>query len=118
MAFVFGVLAWFLYASSIAYQQKMNDKINIDWLQNLIYLPWIFGLASVIIFYVLSNLFPKYDNYYFAGFVLSLIFIYLEYITTNKVYHELYYICLIILYVVMHGFIFNFMSDDLCPHEH
>nr|QBK88397.1 MAG: hypothetical protein LCMiAC01_00610 [Mimivirus LCMiAC01] len=124
LQFILGILASLasLYPTGKALQQnpslKLYRRAKLEW--QIIYLPILYGILALIIFYLVNNYFPKYlQNYWMVGLISGLLYATIKAI--NKEAIEVYHVANIkmflidsIFYPVLYGIVFKNLVKYMC----
>ncbi len=122
--FIIGILASLvsLLPTSFALQKnptiKLYQRVKLE--KQIIYLPILYGILAIIIFYVVNNYFPVYlQNYWIVGLISGLVYATIKAI--NKEALEVYnvsnkkmFIIDSIFYPVLYGLIFSTITKYMC----
>lgn len=117
--FVLGMLAWYASMAPAIAAEKRDNVIYTDWHSMITYVPFLYGLINVIVFYVLNEYFPSFANYFFVGIVMGLFYSGLGRITGHANMYKLsnnnlLHVYAIIMYVTLYGIVFNWLDSVIC----
>lgn len=130
LAFIIGLLSAFPSLAPTAQslnKAKQEDKkdlkdfyIKADLENKVLFLPIIYGILSIAIFYIVNRFFPsKYKRYWVIGIIIGLIYPTLGWI--NKLPQEIYgvtnkmkfYLSAQVMYITFYGIIIAFMMSKI-----
>lgn len=117
-AFVLGILAWFVSMSPAIMAEMRDNEIHTDWHKMIMYVPFIYGIVNVIVFYVFNTFFPNYANYYFVGMAMALFYSGIGRLSGHAEMYKLSNINLlhvyaVIMYVILYGVVFNWLDSKI-----
>lgn len=117
--FVLGMLAWYVSMAPAIAAEKRDGVYHTDWHYMITYVPFIYGLVNVVIFYLFNTLFPSYANYYIVGVAMGLF-----YSTAGRLsgHADMYgienqnmlHVYAILMYVILYGVAFNWLDSKIC----
>lgn len=120
--FILGMLAWYpSMAPSVISEKSLNMRYT-DWHQMITYLPFLYGIVNVIVFYLINTYFPNYANYYVAGVIMALFYSGLGRATGHAHKYGLgninmLHVYAIMMYVPLYGVVFGFLDSKInCNH--
>jgi hypothetical protein len=116
--FVLGMLAWFVSMSPAIAAEKRDNKTYTDWHSMIMYVPFVYGIVNVIIFYLFNQFFPDYANYYFVGIAMALFYSGIGRLSGHAEMYglsnpNLLHVYAIIMYVILYGIIFNWLDSKI-----
>jgi len=124
LIFIFGVLASIvsLLPTISALKKrpslKLYHRAQIE--KQILYLPILYGVIALVIFYIINNYFPEnFQNYWMAGLLSGLTYATIKMI--NKEAVEVYQIenlkmfkIDVIFYPMLYGIVFQYIAKSLC----
>ena len=123
--FVIGALTTFpsMAPTALALKEKKNYKLyrRADLESKLLYVPIVYGIMSIIFFYLFNSYIPQeYNNYFVLGFLFALVYPTLGTVTGYA--KEIYgtksipklYLGAQVMYIIWYGLIMNLMVQNIC----
>ena len=124
LQFILGVLASIvsMYPTGSALQKnpslKLYNRAKLEWI--IIYLPILYGILALVIFYLINNYFPKYlQNYWMVGLISGLSYatikaINREAVEVYNVSNKLMFMIDSVFYPALYGIVFQYMVKYIC----
>ncbi len=116
--FILGMLAWYVSMLPAIRSEKRDNKTYTDWHSMILYVPYFYGLANVIIFYIINTYLPALANYYFVSFVMAFFYSGLGRISGHAEMYKfsninLLHVYAVLMYVPLYGIIFGWLDSKL-----
>ncbi len=124
LIFIFGILASIVSLIPTANALKKNPTLELyrraQLEKQLLYLPILYGILALIIFYIVNNYFPKLlQNYWMVGLLSGLTYATIKAI--NKEAVEVYQVpnlkmfqIDVIFYPLLYGIVFQLLAKFIC----